>query len=199
MSSEPCRVEENHKFHHFISRTLHGNKWFKKRFTRQEMQQGIEVCKSCHSAAHDLIPDKKERAGSHNTELKATGPPLDRGGRSMEAKEAATGEVRMKNLLSDIPTPLPEEVQQTLLDTGSVRVERIISRGHASPDNFWYDQEQHEWVVLLRGAARLQFEGGETALEMSPGDSVNIPAHRRHRVEWTTPDEPTVWLAVHYG
>jgi cupin 2 domain-containing protein len=70
------------------------------------------------------------------------------------------------------------------------------SQGHASPGGFWYDQGQHEWVVVLKGAARLRFEA--EIVEMKPGDFMNIPAHERHRVEWTTPDEPTIWLAVHY-
>ncbi len=105
----------------------------------------------------------------------------------------------MNNLFAGIPAALPEELLETLVDTRSVRIERIVSQGHASPEGFWYDQNQHEWVLLLRGAARLRFEGDQNALEMKPGDFVNIPAHRRHRVEWTTPDGPTVWLAVHYG
>lgn len=100
------------------------------------------------------------------------------------------------NLFSDLPLHLPDEHLTTLLAAGNVRIERIVSHGHASPDGFWYDQDQHEWVVLLKGAARLKFE--DETLEMRPGDSVNIPAHRKHRVEWTTPDEPTIWLAVHY-
>ena len=104
----------------------------------------------------------------------------------------------MKNLLSDIPDALHEELLETLVDADSIRIERIVFQGHAPPDGFWYDQEQHEWVVLLRGAARLRFEGDDNPLEMKPGDFVNIPAHTRHQVEWTTPDEPTVWLAVHY-
>ena len=102
----------------------------------------------------------------------------------------------MKNLFSNIPADLPEEIIEPLLEAGSVRVERIVSQGHTSSDNFWYDQEQHEWVVVLKGAARLRFE--DETLEMKPGDCVNIAAHRRHRVEWTAPDEPTVWLAVYY-
>lgn len=105
---------------------------------------------------------------------------------------------RLANLFRDLPLHAPEEVVQTLASGGEVRVERIISHGHASPPDFWYDQPQHEWVVLLAGAARLRFEGDEQAVEMRPGDHVTIPAHRRHRVEWTTPDEPTVWLAVFY-
>ncbi|MBI3822572.1 MAG: cupin domain-containing protein [Planctomycetes bacterium] len=83
-----------------------------------------------------------------------------------------------------------------LLDAANVRIERIASHGHASPDDFWYDQDQHEWVALLKGAARLRFDDG--TVEMKPGDCINIPAHKRHRVEWTTPEEPTIWLAVLY-
>jgi cupin 2 domain-containing protein len=101
------------------------------------------------------------------------------------------------NLFSGLPSHLPDELFTTLLDTAQVRIDRIVSHGHASPNDFWYDQDQHEWVVVLRGSARLRFEEGE--IEMKPGEFVNIPAHKKHRIEWTTPDEPTVWLAVHYG
>jgi cupin 2 domain-containing protein len=101
------------------------------------------------------------------------------------------------NLFADLPARLPAELFTTLLDAGAVRIERIVSHGHASPDGFWYDQDRAEWVVVLRGAARLRFES--EIVEVRPGDFVNIPAHVKHRVEWTTPDEPTVWLAVHYA
>jgi cupin 2 domain-containing protein len=101
-------------------------------------------------------------------------------------------------MFADLPRNLPEEVFTTLLEAGTVRVERIVSHGHASPHGFWYDQARPEWVVLLTGAARLQFEGEDRPVELLPGDHVAIPAHKRHRVEWTKPDEPTVWLAVHY-
>lgn len=101
------------------------------------------------------------------------------------------------NLLADFPQRLPEELVTALLEAANVRIERIVSHGHASPEGFWYDQDQHEWVVVLKGAAKLQFEDG--MVEMKPGDFINIPAHKKHRVEWTTPDEPTIWLAVHYG
>ena len=103
------------------------------------------------------------------------------------------------NLFADLPGHLPGELFTTLLEADSVRIERIVSHGHASPEGFWYDQDQHEWVVVLKGAARLAFEGDEQPVEMMQGEFVNIPAHKRHRVEWTTPDGPTVWLAVHYG
>ncbi len=104
----------------------------------------------------------------------------------------------MNHLFDEIPAELPAEQFPTLLEAGSVRIERIVSRGHASPPGFWFDQPTHEWVLVAAGAARLVIEGQEP-LELGPGSFVNIPAHARHRVEWTDPDEPTIWLAVHYG
>jgi cupin 2 domain-containing protein len=102
------------------------------------------------------------------------------------------------NLFQNLPASLSQELFQTLLTEPSLRIERIVSHGHASPPGFWYDQDQNEWVVLLKGAARLQFEG-EPPLELKPGDFADVPAHKRHRVDWTTPDEPTIWLAMFYG
>ena len=101
------------------------------------------------------------------------------------------------NLFADIPSHLPAELFTTLLDASHVRIERIVSHGEVSPDGCWYDQPQHEWVVVLQGAARLQFE--DRVIELRPGDFVHIPAHRKHRVAWTTTAEQTVWLAVHHG
>jgi len=100
------------------------------------------------------------------------------------------------NLFTDLPTILPDELLTTLLEAANIRIERIVSHGHTSPVGFWYDQDEHEWVIVVQGAARLQFE--DSIVEMKPGDFVNIPAHKKHRVEWTTPDEPTIWLAVFY-
>jgi cupin 2 domain-containing protein len=100
------------------------------------------------------------------------------------------------NLLSSLPKTLPVELTTVLQEGNGVRIERIISTGHRSPDGFWYDQTEHEWVVVLTGAAKLAFE--DRVVEMVSGDTINIPAHTKHRVEWTSPDEPTVWLAVFY-
>ncbi|MEZ6131151.1 MAG: cupin domain-containing protein [Planctomycetaceae bacterium] len=102
------------------------------------------------------------------------------------------------NLLADLPTTLPEELVEVLAKNQHVRIERIVSTGHSSHESFWYDQDEHEWVVVLKGEAKLLFEDGES-VQMKSGDYVLIPAHRKHRVEWTTPDEPTVWLAVLFG
>jgi mannose-6-phosphate isomerase-like protein (cupin superfamily) len=74
-----------------------------------------------------------------------------------------------------------------------------VSLGQATPPGVWLDQNEAEWAILLRGAAKLSFEGENAARDLKPGDYVNIPAHCRHRVEWTTPDEPTIWLALHYA
>lgn len=101
------------------------------------------------------------------------------------------------NLFENLPTSIPVELIRVLASNRHGRIERIVSHGHASPDGFWYDQDEQECVIVLKGAARLQYE--DTSVEMKPGDFVNIPAHKRHRVEWTTPDEPTIWLAVFFS
>jgi cupin 2 domain-containing protein len=102
------------------------------------------------------------------------------------------------NLFADLLTTLREELVTILAENRHVRIERIASTGHASPEGFWYDQVEHEWVVVLKGEANLVFEGDDEPITMRPGDHVVIPARRKHRVEWTTPNKPTVWLAVFY-
>ncbi|NLE84924.1 MAG: cupin domain-containing protein [Myxococcales bacterium] len=77
------------------------------------------------------------------------------------------------------------------------RVERIVSWGQSSPEDFWYDQEEDEYVLVVEGAAELELEGGER-VRLSAGDWIEIPAHLRHRVAWTRPDGPTIWLAVFF-
>ena len=104
----------------------------------------------------------------------------------------------MRNLFADLPTDVPEEVVEVLTDNQHVRIERIVSTGYTSLDGFCYDQEEHEWVVVVKGEAKLLCEGDKEPIHMKPGDYVNIPAHRKHRVEWTTPAEPTVWLALFF-
>jgi len=104
----------------------------------------------------------------------------------------------MDNVLANIPAELPHEVTETLIQAESVRIERIVSRGHSSPEGFWYEQPEHEWALLVQGRARLLFEDGAEPKEMGPGDCVLIPARQRHRVQWTTSEEATVWLAVFY-
>lgn len=102
------------------------------------------------------------------------------------------------NLFQQIPADLPEELVEALWRSEYARIERIVSRGHASPPDFWYDQEWHEFVLLVSGRARLGFADGTPGIELVPGDWLNLRAHVRHRVEWTDPQQDTVWLAVHY-
>ena len=106
--------------------------------------------------------------------------------------------MKVTSLFQEIPDEIPDELFERLVETSRLRMERIVSAGHASAEGFWYDQERSEWVVVLRGSAGLRFEGSDEVLVMKPGDWINIPAHKKHRVEWTDPDEKTIWLAVHY-
>ena len=98
-----------------------------------------------------------------------------------------------------LPPGIMEAEQFDELAAGKdVRIERIVSQGHASPEEDWYDQPQHEWVTVLQGRAVLAFASGEE-VALGPGDHLTIPAHCRHRVKWTDPQQATVWLAVHYS
>ncbi len=90
-----------------------------------------------------------------------------------------------------------EEVITEILARPGIRIERIVSTGQASPPGFWYDQPWDEWVAVLTGAARLRFETEPEDRHLNPGDHILIPAHARHRVEWTSAEPPTIWLAVH--
>jgi len=105
--------------------------------------------------------------------------------------------IHKTNLFEGIPAALPDEWFQTLWDSDRVKIERIVSRGHRSPDDFWYDQAQHEWVAVLKGRAALMFEGDAEETVLGVGDALFIPAGTRHRVAWTAAGEETVWLAVH--
>ena len=112
----------------------------------------------------------------------------------------ATWRTKMEhgNLFAEIPATLAVELEQTLATGNGMRVERIVSRGHCSPPGFWYDQSDDEWVALLKGEARLRFEAGDRVVHLRAGDYVNIPAHEKHRVDWTAEGCDTVWLAVFY-
>lgn len=120
------------------------------------------------------------------------------GGRLVRQSECASlDRMHAANLFDEIPGALPEEITQSLLTADGLRIGRIVSGGQASPEGFWYDQDEHEWVVLLGGSAGLEIEG-EGVRVLRPGDFVLLPAHCRHRVAWTDADGPTIWLAVFY-
>jgi len=102
------------------------------------------------------------------------------------------------NIFAAIPEDLQDEYAETLVRSGSLLVERIVSRGQATPAGQWYDQERNEWVLLLAGSAGLRLEGRDGLIIMKPGDHLLLPAHCRHRVEWTDSAADTVWLTIHY-
>ena len=103
-----------------------------------------------------------------------------------------------ENIFKKIPATLPHELFETILARGSFKLERIVSRAHATPPGKWYDQEKNEWVLLLSGSACLRIEGSDHLTVLAPGDYLFLPAHLKHRVEWTAPDTDTIWLALHY-
>lgn len=102
------------------------------------------------------------------------------------------------NIFDNIPSDLSEEVFQNIISTKIIRIERIISHGQKSPPDFWYDQEQSEWVILLKGYAEIRFDNNPELIKLNPGNYLNIPAHQKHRVEKTDLNEATIWLAVFY-
>lgn len=101
------------------------------------------------------------------------------------------------SLTHPLPEDFGDEVFDTLLDGGRFRLLRIVSNGQATPAGVWLDQDDDEWVLVVAGAAVLLVEGEEKGRAMVPSDWLFLPAHCRHRVEWTDPDQPTVWLALH--
>lgn len=103
-----------------------------------------------------------------------------------------------KNLFSDIPRSMPEEMIEVLCQSEEMWIERIISRGHSSPPDFWYDQEDNEFILLVKGNACLKIEGKSKPVVLEEGDWLDLKAHVKHRVEWTAPDQDTIWLAVYY-
>lgn len=102
------------------------------------------------------------------------------------------------SLFDSVPESISEELFSELLRGRSFRMERIVSRGHRSPPSGWYDQDEHEWVVVLQGEAKISFADGSD-VHLLPGSYINIPARVRHKVTWTPPDRETIWLAIHYG
>ena len=102
----------------------------------------------------------------------------------------------LQNLFENIPADLSQERVEEVLKDRVIRIERIVSRGQSSPPEFWYDQAEHEWVVVLTGKAKLRLKSQPAVTVLGPGDTLYLPAHTRHRVEWTDPQLETIWLAV---
>jgi cupin 2 domain-containing protein len=116
--------------------------------------------------------------------------------RQSQGTACAQGEVtiRVENLFANLPELSGSEASLSLLETSSIKIQRIVSQSYGSPPGFWYDQEEDEWVIVVRGEATLEFEAGEL-VRMKEGDYVTIPHHVKHRIQQTDPR--TIWLAVH--
>lgn len=102
-----------------------------------------------------------------------------------------------KNFYSNIPDKIPEEIIETIYKSNTLRIERIISKGHSSPENFWYNQNENEWVLVLEGRAIIKYDDNST-ITLQKGDYIFIPAHKKHRVEWTDKNQLTIWLAIFF-
>ena len=103
----------------------------------------------------------------------------------------------MNNLFSSLPVELEREVYDELVRSEHVRIERIVSKGHTAPAEGWFDQDEHEWVVVLEGSGTILLEDGRE-MTLKKGDHLNIPSRTKHKVTWTDPKNLTVWLAVFY-
>ena len=100
------------------------------------------------------------------------------------------------NVFEELPIDKSEERFFEIFKNETIKIEKIVSNGQTSPDNFWYEQEQNEFVLLLEGFAILEFEDKE--IELKKGDCINIKAFEKHRVKLTSLDESTIWFAVFY-
>ena len=105
---------------------------------------------------------------------------------------------KVKNIFTALPEDLTLEVFETLLSNDNIKLERIVSKGNSSPKDFWYDQDENEWVLILKGSACIKFVDPVKEVVLKTGDFIDIPAHQKHHVEWTSPKEETIWLALFY-
>ncbi len=101
------------------------------------------------------------------------------------------------NVFRSVPDKIPNELFEDIISGDNIRIERIISYGHTSPASGWYDQNENEWVILLKGEAKIEIEN-EELIHLLGGSYLNIPSHTKHKVVWTKPDMETIWLAIHY-
>jgi len=105
---------------------------------------------------------------------------------------------KAENIFVSIPDDLTEEIFEPLVNGKNIKIERIISNGHTSPKNGWYDQEQNEWIIVLKGDAIITFKD-KKEIKLNEGSYLNIPAHTEHQVSWTSQKTETIWLAIHYS
>ena len=102
-----------------------------------------------------------------------------------------------RNIFSGLPAARKREAFHVLQKGKGFKIERIVSRGQATPEGKWLSSKADEWVIVLRGRTRLRFKDAREKLSLKAGDHAFIPAHTYHRVDWTHPRQQTVWLTVH--
>jgi cupin 2 domain-containing protein len=100
------------------------------------------------------------------------------------------------NIFEQIIVDKKEEFFFEIFKNKTIKVEKIVSNGQKSPENFWYEQDKSEFILLLEGFAILEFEN--RVVELKKGDCLNIEAYQKHKVKFTSLDEPTIWFAVFY-
>jgi len=105
--------------------------------------------------------------------------------------------MQISNIFNNIPKNINKELFEDIISKDGIKIQRIVSQGHTTTENEWYDQENDEWVIVLQGGATISFEGQDD-VHLNVGDYINIPAHKKHRVSWTSENEKTIWIAVHY-
>ena len=101
------------------------------------------------------------------------------------------------NIFKQIPKDLTEEIFEDIINTENLKIERIVSYGHTSPKSGWYESQENEWVIVLKGEAIVSFKNADD-VRLNAGDYINIPAFKKHKVSWTLPNAETIWLAIHY-
>ena len=105
--------------------------------------------------------------------------------------------MKKTNIFTNIPQTLKEELFEDILNKPNIKIQRIVSDGHITEEFDWYDQDSDEWVIVLQGAAIIKFKN-ENDVKLEVGDYINIPAHKKHKVTWSSKEIKTIWLAIHY-
>ena len=101
------------------------------------------------------------------------------------------------NIFSNLPDSRKKEVFKSLFKSKNLKIERIVSNGQATTEGIWLKEKTAEWVILLKGKAKLLFKNSKNTFILKPGDYIYIPRYTFHRVTWTNPKQKAVWLAIH--
>ncbi|VAW70939.1 hypothetical protein MNBD_GAMMA09-3926 [hydrothermal vent metagenome] len=118
--------------------------------------------------------------------------------RDIQLMPSMSENIQLKSIFESIPDNISSEIFEPLIQNKNITIERIISKGHSSPESGWHNQSKNEWVIVLQGEAKIVFDDPATEVYLKSGSYLNIPAHTKHKVSWTSPGIETIWLAIHY-